>query len=91
MNATENAMAIGTVEIVNQARAIFLVRFPEDTYGYFRVPPETMPRAGDQIEIDSTDRPFPRAIRNLTGNVRAIRVFSGILGLPRHVAVALAA
>jgi hypothetical protein len=80
----------GTVEAVNAERGVFVVKCDAGPFAYFRVSAEELPRVGDRVECDEAVKPFPRELKVASAEEdQAIRVLSGILGLPREVAFGL--
>ena len=82
-------MAKGTIEAVNAERGLLVVRCDAGPFAYFRVSAEELPRVGDRVECNEQAKPFPRELKVASLEDQAIRVLSGILGLPREVAFGL--
>ena len=82
-------LAKGTVEAVNAERGVFVVRCDAGPFAYFRVSAQQLPRVGDRVECNEAAKPFPRELKVDSLDDQAIRVLSGILGLPREVAFGL--
>jgi hypothetical protein len=79
----------GTVEEVNDLRAVFFLRSTDGTYGYFRVARESLPKAGHVIAWPDDIAPHGGMIVNESEGSKELRALSAILHLPREVARSL--